>query len=344
MDPDVDAHVALKRWLHRRLTEGDRPREEWRRFLESTWDHLLATPIRTLIDPDPVKAAADELLDTTLIAEISGTLAAAVAPALMAELRADDRPLGRFLPEKARDKLQEAMGRPGLVHPDWVRAVFRGETAEAVLNDALYRTLTDFSAGLPRALSRLTPIGRFAPLRGAGVIAGRTIKDLGTRLEPEIRSFLSDNTGPMLARAAEFAVSRLDDPASLELRVSFVSFMLSASPSGFLEALDDELIADITMIAELTARHVPAMPEIREAVHASIDRMMESSGDKTLGEALHIMGAEARPPFAALAEASWPLLTHVLQGPQARSWMDTLVDELVEEHERVQQAEPEPQT
>lgn len=342
MDPDVDARTVLKTWLHHRLTEGDRPKEEWRSFLESAWEHLLTTRVRDLIEPRTAKSAADDLLDTTLIAEISGTLTAAVAPVMMAEMRADDQPLGRLLPEEARDRVEEAMGRPGLVQADWVRAAFRGETAEAVLNDALYRALTDFLTGLPRVLSRVSPLGRFAALRGAGVMAERTIKDLGGRLEPEIRSFLSDNTGPMLARAAEFAVSRIDDPASLELRVTLVRFILAASPSSFLEALDDELAADIVSIAELTARHVPVMPQVRGQAHAWIDRMMESAGDKTLGEALHIMGAEARPRFDALAAASWPALTTLLQSPQARTWIDNLVDELVEEYDRVKPESPEP--
>ena len=181
-------------------------------------------------------------------------------------------------------------------------------------------------------------MGRFAGLRGAGALAERTIKDLGTLIEPEIRSFLSDNTGRMLARAGEFAVSRLDDPASIEFRASFVSFVLSKSPARFLEAVDDELIADIGIIAELTARHVPAMPEIREDVHAWIDRIMDYAGDKTLGEALHIMGTDGRPPFGALAEATWPALTTILHSPPAHIWMDTLLDELVEEHDRLKRA------
>ena len=58
--------------------------------------------------------------------------------------------------------------------------------------------------------------------------------------------------------------------------------MLSKSPASLLEAVDDELIADIGIIAELTARHVPTMPEIREDVHAWIDRVMDYAGDKKL--------------------------------------------------------------
>ena len=342
MDPEVDERVALKRWLHHRLTEDNRAKEEWHRFLESTWAHLLATPVRALIDADTAKAAADQLMDTELIPEISGTITAAVVPRIMAELRADDQPLGRFLPQEAQAKLKEAIARPGLVHPDWVRAAFRGDAAEAVLNDALYRALRDFSTLLPRVLLRLPPMGRFAALRGAGALAEKTIKDLETRIEPEIRSFLSDNTGRMLARAAEFAVSRLDDPASMEFRANFVGFVLAQSPGRFLEAVDDELFADIGTIVELTVRHAPTMPEIREDVHAWIDRLMKYAGDKTLGEALHMIGTEARFPFGALAEATWPALTTILHSLPARIWMDTLLDELMEEYDRIRRAKLEP--
>jgi len=42
-----------------------------------------------------------------------------------------------------------------------------------------------------------------------------------------------------------------------------------------------------------------------------------------------------RPPLDALAEATWPAFTTLLEGPQAQLWMDTLLDESIDEHERL---------
>jgi hypothetical protein len=335
MGAGPDKRIALKQWLRGRLTDGEQPKREWRQLLEATWDHLLRTPVHDLIDAGTAKAAADALMTPELVTELARPIAAAVAPAVIEELREDGRPLKRFLPQDAQAKLEEAIARPGLVHPDWVRAMFRGEAAEAVLNDVLYRALTDFSTLLPRLMVKVSPMGRLRVLGSAGAIAEKLIRDLERRIEPEIKSFLADRSEQILERAAEFAVGRLDDAASIEFRANLVRFVLSKSPAFFVGAADEELLEDIGLVAELTARHVVEMPELRADLHAWIDRAMAYSEGMSLGEALHLEGMEARPPIDALAEATWPAFTTLLGSPQAQMWMDTLLDELLDEHERI---------
>jgi hypothetical protein len=335
MGTESDKRVALKRWLQSRLTEGERPKEEWRQLWEATWDHLLATPVHDLIDPRTAKAAADRLMDPELITELTRPIVAGVARAVIAELREDEQPIDRFVPPEAQAKLQDAIARPGLVHPDWVRAMFRGEAAEAVLNDALFRALKDFSTLLPRLLVKISPMGRFGVLGSAGAFAEKLIEDLERRIEPEIKSFLADSTEHVLARAAEFTIAKIDDPASIEFRSNFVKFVLSKSPAFLLEAANDELIRDIGVVVELSARHSVQMPEIRADVHAWIDRAMAYSSGKTFGEALRLTDSQARLPLDALAEATWPAFTTILDSPQVQTWMDGLLDELIDEYERI---------
>ena len=330
-----DKRDALKLWLRDRMTEGERPKEEWRELWEATWDHLLLTPVKDLIDADTAKALADRLVDPVLVTELARPIVAKVAPLVIAELREDEQPVGRFLPPEAKEKLQEALARPGLVHPDWVRAMFRGEAAEAVLNHALYRALKDFSTLLPRLMVKISPMGRFGVLGSAGAWAEKLIEELEKLIEPEIKSFLADSTGRVLERAAEFTIAKIDDPASIEFRATFVNFMLSKSPAFFLEAASDELIGDMGAVVELTAQYLAEMPEVRAGIHERIVQVMEYSAGKTLGEVLALEGSEARPPIDALADATWPAFTSVLSSMQAQAWMDTLLDELFDEYERL---------
>ncbi|MDH3652745.1 MAG: hypothetical protein OEN21_00605 [Myxococcales bacterium] len=335
MGAEQDKRVALKQWLRGRLTEGQQPKEEWRQLLEATWDYLLLTPVDDLIDAKSAKAAADELMNADLVTELSRPIVAAVAPAVIQELREDERPLERFLPQDAQAKLQEAIARPGLVHPDWVRAMFRGEAAEAVLNDALYRALKDFSTLLPRLMVKVSPMGPLGVLGSAGAFAEKLIEDLERRIEPEIKSFLADRSEQILERAAEFTIAKLDDPASIEFRVNLVNFVLSKSPAFLVGAADDELCGDIGLVVELSARHVADMPKMRADVHAWIDRALGYSAGMNLGEALDLDGIEVRPPLDALAEATWPAFTTLLRSPQAEHWTDTLLNELLDEYERL---------
>jgi hypothetical protein len=317
------------------MTEGERPKEEWRQLWEATWDHLLGTPVHDLIDANTAKALADRLVDPVLVTELSRPVVANVSQAVIAELRKDERPVARFLPPEAQDKLQEALARPGLVHPDWVLAMFKGEAAEAVLNDALYRALKDFSTLLPRLLVKISPMGRLGVLGSAGALAEKLIVELEKLIEPEIKSFLADSTERVLERAAEFTIAKIDDPASIEFRATFVSFMLSKSPAFFLDAADDELIGDMGAVVEMSARHLAETPETRESIREWIDRAMDYFAGKTLGEALEIDRSRAQPPIDALADATWPAFMTVLASPQAQTWMDTLLDELIDEYERI---------
>ena len=334
MEANADDRAALKLWLRKRLTEGERPRQEWQALLEAAWDELLGTRVLELLDADATEALAERLADPELVTELSKPIVATVAEAVIAELRRDEEPIGRLLPSEAKAKLHEAMSRPGLVHPDWVRAMFRGEAAEAVLNDALYRALKEFSTLLPRLLMKVSPMGRFGVLGSAGAFAEKMVDELEKRIEPEIKSFLAEGTERVLERAAEFTISKLDDPASVEFRATFVEFFLSKSPAFFLEAADEELIADMGSVVELSARHLAEAPETHAYIREAIERALAYAADKTLGEALGLANTRARPPIDALANASWPLFSAVLAGPHAQQWIDVLVDELVDEYER----------
>lgn len=335
MSDASDTRAALQVWLRRRLTEGRRPQDEWRELWAATWDELLATPVHDLVDANTAKVLADRLMNPELITEFARPIVASVADVIIAELRADQRPLHRFLPSEAQGKLHEALSRPGLVHPDWVRAMFRGEAAEAVLNDALYRALKDFSTLLPRLLVKISPMGRLGVLGTAGAFAEKMIAELEKIIEPEIKSFLADSTERVLERAAEFTIAKIDDPASIEFRSAFVDFVLSKSPSFFLEAADDQLVGDIGAVVEMTARSLAQAPEILESVREWIERAMAYCEDKSLGEALQLAGSEVRPPIDAMADATWPLFTAVLGSPQAQGWMSALLGELLDEYEKI---------
>ncbi len=333
MGKSSEERSALKAWLRRRLTEGERPRQEWRALWEASWDHLLLTPVGELVEEGTVQAAAQSLVDSELVSELSRPVVAKVARAAIAELRKDEQPIARFMPEEAREKLHETLARPGLVHPDWVRAVFRGEAAEAVLNDALYRALTDFSTLLPRLMVKVSPVGPFAMLGSAGAFAEKFIEQMEKRIEPEIRSFLADGSERILERAAEFTISKIDDPASIEFRSRFVDFVLSKSPGFLLEVADDDLIDDMGVVVELSARHVAEMSELKADLRDWIVRALQSNGGKSLAEALGLEGIELRPPIQALADAAWPAFATLVLSPQAQTWMDQLVDELLDECE-----------
>lgn len=326
--------LEIKRWLRDRLTKDERARAEWRKLWEASWDSLLQTPVRDLIDPNAAKSLADRLAVPETISALSRPVVAGIARALIAELREDHRPVEEMVPLDARETLKAALARPGLVHPDWVRAMLQGEVVEAVINDALYMALKDFSRLLPRIMVKMSPAGRFGMLGSAGAFAERMIGEVEKFIEPEIRSFIADSSGRVLESAVEFTIAKMDDPASIEFQLAFIDFILSKSPAFFLETTDEQLIDDMGAVLEITALHLAEAPETREAIHGWVDQLMDYCADKTLGEVLQVDESNASPPIDAMADATWPVLTALVASKEALRWMDTLVDELIDEYER----------
>jgi hypothetical protein len=330
MSDSLSKRLELKRWLRERLTEGDRPRAEWRKLWEASWHQLLRTPVDELFDVDAARALADQLADSEILVEATRPVVAKIVRAVIAELREDGQPIGRLVPDEARERLKVILAQPGLVHPDWVRATLRGEAVEGVLNDALYRTLKDFSTLFPRMLVRIATASRLGILGGA---VERLITEVEKLIEPEIRSFLADGTGRLLESAVELTISKIDDPAQIEFRATLFEFVLSRSPEFLLASADEALIDDLGDAVEITTRHLIEAPETREAVHAWIDRIMDACADQTLGEALELDDPPPDYPIDAMAEVTWPAWQSVTASPEAKGWLDDLVDELLDVYE-----------
>lgn len=262
--------------------------------------------------------------------EVPAPLLRRVLRAAIESLREDDEPLHRLMPDEARQRLREVAARPGQVHPDWVHATLRGEAIEEVLNDLLYRVLMDFSTLIPRMMNRMPSLGRFSLIGGAGAMAERLIREVEKLVEPEVRAFLADGTGRVLTTAAEFTIERIDDPAQLEFRATFVEFVLSRSPRFLLASVDEPLTEDLERVADSTLRHLSASPEARAAVREWIEHGMRFCEGKTVGEVLELDEGSTRPPTDALADASWPAFRSLVESPYAQRWLDGLLDELLD--------------
>lgn len=322
--------TELKSWLRARLARDPRAAADWRRLLAGAWDQLLATPMSELVDEAKMEAALTATLTPEHIQDLLRPLAAEVARAWVEEARLDREPLARFVDAATRGKLDALLSRPGLIQPEWVRAVFRGAAAEAILNDTLYRALRDFSTLMPRLFLKLSPVGKLGKLGGAGLIAGRIVEELEKLVEPEIKSFLTGGTHRMLDRAADFAVQHLDDPSSTEFRRDVADFVLSRSPAFHVQPLSPPVLEEALDVLEGVARGFADRAELREEVRAVVRRQLEHWGQRPLGEVLERLGATGRPPLELWADALWPTVRVFLEGPELASWLDDLVDELLE--------------
>lgn len=327
-----DAGHPTGAWLRERLT-GPQGRKDWDRLVESSWEQIVETPLRELVPPEEAQALADAYLQGDRLEELVRPVVEAVLPRVIRAYRDDTAPVGRWVPDSARGAIERMVSRPGLVHEDWIRALFKQRVVEAVMADALYRGIRDFSTIMPRLMLSLMPTNRFAKLGGAGAIGKRVVEELERRIEPEIKTFLEGGTKRALVRAADFAVEHRDDDAALAFRRNVVQFVLSKSPRFHVHAITDEMLEELGPIARKVAKHVASREETRTLVEQAIAEVDRDFGGKAVGDVLREIGIEETPDLKAWAAVTWPGLVRCIESPGVKAWMDELVVELLKAHD-----------
>jgi hypothetical protein len=321
--------AKLKSWLRERLT-GDRGRADWRMLIEAGWDRLLALPLDAVLPLPAVEAFVDAHLKPEILAELVRPVVRSALASAIDEMRRDQRPLSRVVPHDAEAALTAMVSRPGFVHADWIRAIFKEAAIEGIVGDTLYRALRDFSTIVPRLVMGMLTKVKIPVIGTAGALGGKVMEEIEKLLEPEIKSFLGTGTKKALERAAEYTTAHLEDPSSVEFRKNIVRFVLSKPPAFHALPLSDSALRDIDAAAVKIARRIAELPETRTEVRAFLGRVAKTQGPRTLRVIVEDLGIHQRPAFDAWAQLTWPMLVEQLREPRITGWLDGLVDELLE--------------
>ncbi len=320
----------LTAWLRGRLT-GEKARGEWRHLLESSWDQVMTMQVEEVCPQEAMIALALSHVTPERLADLLRPAVRVGLPLVVERMREDKKPLGRWVPDPARKTMRRMLAQPGLVHGDWVRAVFRQDAVKALMNDALYRGIREFSTALPRIILGLLPTSRLPGLGGAGLIGKRILEELEAKLEPEIKAFLAGGTDRVLAQAAEVAIRRIDDQSSVKLRTEMVDFTLEKSPAFHAAAFKEENVADFEKLVEAVARRVAELDDSKRLAREIVEQLAGKYGKRRVGNVLAEIGVEGRPDFDAWAEATWPALRGCVETLAVQTWAGEIMDELLAE-------------
>jgi hypothetical protein len=320
---------ALGVWLVTRLT-GEQAKVEWRKNLEAAWRQLLAQKLSVLVPKAEIEAllTAELCNEKRLEGALTSYVRAVVVPGVE-EMRADRAKVARWVPAEARAQISALVAEKGMVHPDWIRSIFREPAIEAIVSDTLYRALIDFSTIVPRLLQNL-PLGGFAKIGGIGT---RLVEEVEKRLEPEIRRFLDKGTRKALDGATKFSIDHLDDKLSIEFRKNMVGFVLDQEARFHVYALTDERLAQVEEIARKIAVHVAKSAETKTRIHAAIEKIATRDGEKTFAEIIAELGGDPTPPFDQWADVAFPIVVQVLKTPEISAFLGALALEMMEQVE-----------
>jgi hypothetical protein len=334
--------AAIPQGLEQRLATffservvSDVAAEEYAVHLQRAWDALLCQRLSDLVDPGAIFAVIDGALERGVLSEAVFPVAAQLQRVALAELGADEQPLGNYVPEGARKKLDELLGRPGIVPEKLLRQVLEQDAVEELLRDTLYDALKEFNEkvnpffadwGLAGVLKKLSPIGFGALSRSMENV--RT--EFDKRLDPEIRKFLQGFSRRALRKLADSAVARADAPKSVALRRALAAWTLEQPVREIVGHVGEGEAKLVHEIAAEVAAHVATMPYVRKRRSELLQGFLAEHGDRTVGELLARFGVTPRPDFAAIARATWPAVRAVLRSAPVRERIAQVAKEAVD--------------
>lgn len=323
---------ALAAFLKERLT-SDRAAEDWRRLIEGAWDQLLGRPMSSFLGEELDAFVAAHLTEERA-ADVVRPAIRLVLRGIVLEARQDGEPVGRWVPDEAREKLMALASKKGVIDPRWIEHLFAQRAMEEVVTDTLYRALRDFSTIVPRIVQSLTPaaLGKLAKLggRATGGVGGRIVDEIERRLEPEIRKFLDKGGRRALDGAARFTIDHLDDPISVEARKNTILFALDQAPAFHVEQLDDSMLETIDAVAEAIAKKAASLDDSKRIAGSVLERIRLEHGEEPLSVWLEAAGVTQRPAFDEWAALTWPYVKLMLTSPETEAFIDALAAEAVE--------------
>lgn len=322
-------------WLVRRLT-SDRMRAELERDFERIYDAVLARPVSEVVDLPALEAAIDAALTKQQFERATRPATLATHMGILRILRTEKTKVGDLVSEDAKKKIDKLLERPKLVNEKLVRRAIEQDAVEVILRDVLYDALKEFNEkvnpfvaewGLPGLLKKLGPFG-LGPL---GKSLDNVRAEFEKRLEPEMRKFLQGFSRKALKRAADLAVAQGDDANAVALRKSIALWVYEQELRELVSNVDDENAKLLHEIVVDVTEHGAALEVVRKRRHDAFAALWAANAKQPLGAALGDLGVSARPDFASLVAAIWPMWVAAIQSPAMQARAKELLGEFFAE-------------
>jgi hypothetical protein len=316
-------HVAF---LAERMTD-QHAKGDFIRSFAAGYDHVLAQPLRALIDPKTFVERLAKVLTKDTVRGLLSPMAREINRRVLLSIRSDKAKLGDYVPEGAREAIDEIVSRPDLFPEEVIRKVFDDDATEEIMRDMIYDALVEFNEsvnpffadwGLPALIKRFMPIGSGAVLKSMSTVRAEFDK----RLEPEMRKFLLGFSRKSKKKIAEVLITSAGDPKQVAMRQSVVAFFYEETLAQLTKNVDDDARMSADEAAEAIVIELLSHDRPRERLIAGLEELLKDYGDETLEAWMKRIGVTTRPDLEALAELVWPFVLLALESPPARAFYE----------------------
>jgi hypothetical protein len=269
---------------------------EHQALLDAAFDFLCERRAGEFVEVDRLVAALDEAATEPRVAQALARWSAPSRARLLARLKASGLKLGVWLPEAARDRLAEILGRPvrlpRALADEAVASARVRETVKAVLQETLSRFIAKAIAATPGGAGLKGVLGLGA--RAAGGLFGALGEEVQRLLQDRMREFLDTGVQLVQKRLAEkLASAETAELIGRQARKTFLQLLerREAEVANYAERVP---WAELDALVPAIAVHNLARAELREALKAELSATLADLSTQTLGELLDAFGLRAR--------------------------------------------------
>jgi hypothetical protein len=277
--------------------------------------------VAELVETDRVLAGLDAAVTEPRVAEAVSRFGAPSRERLLARLRASEVKLGAWLPDSARDRLAELLGRPAPVPRALIDQVVASARVREAVRQMLQETLARFVektlASMPgKGLRDVLGLGA----RAAGGLFGALGEEVQRLLQKSARDFVDTGVRMVQKRLAETLASEETARTLGERRRQAFLELLERKESEVAAYVDRVPHAELEALAPAIAVHNLQRAELRAALRAEVEAALTELSQRTVGELLDAYGLREKSREALHAHGA-PLLRAFLASPHYQRWL-----------------------
>lgn len=302
------------------------------KLIDIGFDFVCTRRVNELVDPARVLAAIDDIVTEPRAAEFHRRLTVPMRERLIERAKNSTVLLGAWLPDAAKDRIAELLGKPAPIPQKLIDDAVASEAVRDQIREALRDTISNFikNAG---AGGGSGGGGGGGALRGAFGIGARAfgaagkavLGGLGDELQKQMQDRVKDFVDGAVEGVQDRIAKKLSDPKTAEdigrRRRKIFLKGLERTEAETAKTIAKGPFKEIDELAPSIFVHNVKRQEIRETIKAEVAAVVAELSKENIGSLLDEAGARQILRQAVHAQLL-PIMREAVRTPELVAWWD----------------------
>jgi len=144
---------------------------------------------------------------------------------------------------------------------------------------------------------------------------------------------LASGSQKAIRRACDFTIEQADSETSIQMRRNLIRFAAERSLSFHFSVLNKRDF-EALLVENVNYLHkIHENPRLNNFISQGISKLYQSNQSSSVADLLGAFTLELGQYIDVFSDLSWPILKNTLDSEEIQTWLDGLVDELLDQYE-----------